>query len=163
MSYLSSSSLCCWYFCHLFFSFSPPPSVPSTLLFVSSLSSPLFRWARQQGSKSRRQSSALVSLFRKHWVMLMQAQPMALNLFTHVIKLYNVVIVDIHGVEVYFLQSSMQFPGGTSSKPMMWQTWGTGWPRSTKPAKSLWVPQTFISYTHTPVISWSDVCCLTRG
>lgn len=110
MSNLLSSSLCCWYFCHLLSSLLLCPPLFFLCPLFHLLSPSLFRWVRQQGSKSPRQSSALVSLFRKHWVMLMQAQPMALNLFTHVIKLYNVVIVDIHGVEVYFCSHQCSFP-----------------------------------------------------
>lgn len=44
------------------------------------------------------------------------------------LKLCNAAVVPIHGIAFSLCQSSMQFPGGTSSKPTMWPTWGSGWP-----------------------------------
>lgn len=79
------------------------------LSFISSLLLFSGEWSNREAKAQGRVLLWWV-LFRKHWVMLMQLQPMAFILFTHVIKLYNVVIVDIHGVEVYFCSHQCSFP-----------------------------------------------------
>lgn len=42
--------------------------------------------------------------------MVMQLRTMAFILFTHVIKLCNAVVLDIHGIEVYFCSHQCSFP-----------------------------------------------------
>lgn len=134
-----SHLFCCLLLIHyvsslLFFHFSS-----SSSFYLLSSFLPVFRWMKRQQSRSPRPSSALVSF---------SGSSSRRQSFTLVLNLHHVVLADIHGVEVCFLQSSMQCPGGTSSKLTMWLTWGTGWLLSTRPARLLWVMHIH-RHTHT--------------
>lgn len=156
---LSSSVLICYLLSLICFLFSPLPSfsllLSPLLLSLSPVSclfsfffSSLRRWVKQQQSKSPRQSSALVSQWNTQFY-LNHGQWYWFYTFN---TKHN---VDVHATEVYFLQSSMRFPAGISSKPTMWLTWGNGWLHSTRPARSLWV-----QHTHAQQVSLSNILLL---
>lgn len=102
-----------------------PTSLPLSLTVYALLSFCVTsRWMKPHWSKSPRRSSASVRCL--------------------VMTLMCIHLVYTCSNPIMFwnwcsMQSSMRFPGGTSSKPTMWLTWRAGWKLWTRPARSLWV------------------------